>query len=574
MSRARRHREFHLRHPARLVLALVVTVGTLLGLSPATAQPPLRYTMEQAVVAGRPATAADFADILVVCGSQARSGAPGLELAPGCLMETGRDTVVATIDGDGAEIIAEPRSQVDFLPDAIRVVAGRVFVKIREALGWRQFEVDTIFARAAPDMTMFEVEIRDDAAVFRQFEGRVRVTGEGSTRGTVVITPGQAADARRGADVTRRPMSRAEIAEVVERIRAVERALGTQIDRGSNVDLLIPDLTEPQVRIDAFGAAGDVLIWQTTGAERVEILGLGAVPPSGDLQVRPRETTRYELVAHGADGSTARASATVVVEPAPTAAPPRIVYFDSRDGVLRWRTENARTVEIQGIGRVAAEGDMRVSPQQTTRYVLIARGADGRSDSATTTVEVRPAEPAAAPRIVYFEARDDGRGALLVWSAVDADSVELLGVGTMPTTGQWRVSPRQPTRYTLVARGVDGRSVQASVTVRPPAPDVAPPQILAFQATGNLLTWRTSGATVVRISGLGTVAASGRVQVDPRKSGYSYTLTATNAVGQSVERTVRLTLEQEPSTGGIIQRIPILPNLRQLEQTEPQQQVR
>lgn len=112
------------------------------------------------------------------------------------------------------------------------------------------------------------------------------------------------------------------------------------------------------------------------------------------------------------------------------------------------------------------------------------------------------------------------------------------------------------------------------MTVRPPAPDVAPPQILAFQATGNLLTWRTSGATVVRISGLGTVAASGRVQVDPRKSGYSYTLTATNAAGQSVERTVRLTLEQEPSTGGIIQRIPILPNLRQLEQTEPQQQVR
>ncbi len=76
--------------------------------------------------------------------------------------------------------------------------------------------------------------------------------------------------------------------------------------------------------------------------------------------------------------------------------PPRIDYFGAgpprieRGGVstLEWSTSDAEEVEIIGIGRVPLSGSRRVSPTETTTYILIARNELDRTLERSVTVEV------------------------------------------------------------------------------------------------------------------------------------------------------------------------------------------
>ncbi|MGB6191040.1 MAG: peptidoglycan-associated lipoprotein Pal [Terracidiphilus sp.] len=59
---------------------------------------------------------------------------------------------------------------------------------------------------------------------------------------------------------------------------------------------------------------------------------------------------------------------------------------------LSWRTTDATSVSIDGIGDVPTTGVRTVTPGTTTTYHLVARGAGGTSDaSATVTVSAAPA---------------------------------------------------------------------------------------------------------------------------------------------------------------------------------------
>jgi peptidoglycan-associated lipoprotein len=63
------------------------------------------------------------------------------------------------------------------------------------------------------------------------------------------------------------------------------------------------------------------LMWKTSDASNVSIVGLGQVASSGTQTVSPTQTTSYHLIAQG-DGGTADATATVSVsESAPAPAP-------------------------------------------------------------------------------------------------------------------------------------------------------------------------------------------------------------------------------------------------------------
>jgi peptidoglycan-associated lipoprotein len=80
--------------------------------------------------------------------------------------------------------------------------------------------------------------------------------------------------------------------------------------------------------------------------------------------------------------------------PAPTAlltATPTVI--SAGDQVqLSWRTTNATTVSIDGIGEVPSSGVKTVTPTQTTSYHLVARGEGGSADaSADVTVNAPPA---------------------------------------------------------------------------------------------------------------------------------------------------------------------------------------
>jgi len=83
--------------------------------------------------------------------------------------------------------------------------------------------------------------------------------------------------------------------------------------------------------------------------------------------------------------------------PAPTAtitADPTAIDL-GQSVVLNWRTENATSVKIDGIGEVPANGTQTVSPSNSTNFHLTATG-DGGSTTADVRVTVRvPVAPTA-----------------------------------------------------------------------------------------------------------------------------------------------------------------------------------
>jgi peptidoglycan-associated lipoprotein len=84
--------------------------------------------------------------------------------------------------------------------------------------------------------------------------------------------------------------------------------------------------------------------------------------------------------------------------PAPTASitadPPAIDLGQSV--VLNWRTANATSVSIDGIGEVPINGTQTVSPSSSTNFHLIAKN-DGGTTEANVRVTVRVPEVPAAP---------------------------------------------------------------------------------------------------------------------------------------------------------------------------------
>ena len=63
--------------------------------------------------------------------------------------------------------------------------------------------------------------------------------------------------------------------------------------------------------------------------------------------------------------------------------------------VLSWRTTNATSISIDGLGDVPSSGVKTVTPTESTSYHLVVRG-DGGSADATARVTVTPAQTAVA----------------------------------------------------------------------------------------------------------------------------------------------------------------------------------
>ncbi|MCU1338526.1 MAG: OmpA/MotB domain protein [Bryobacterales bacterium] len=205
---------------------------------------------------------------------------------------------------------------------------------------------------------------------------------------------------------------------------------------------------------------------------------------------------------------------------------------------LSWRTLNADTANIAGIGNVAVNGSLSVSPRQTTTYTLTARNnVNDESSSVTVSVIAVPTDVflfgcAATPSTISA-----GQSSTLSWTSANADSVSISpGIGAVPKTGTFAVTPAQTTTYTVTATG-GGKTTSCSiaVTVGSPLPVIAsftatPSPIDAGQS--STLQWSVQNADSVSISSLGTVSASGTRSVSPTATTV-YTLTATNASGSA-----------------------------------------
>ena len=149
----------------------------------------------------------------------------------------------------------------------------------------------------------------------------------------------------------------------------------------------------PTVSIDAvppsiISGETSILNWMSTDADNCEIdQGIGVVGLNGAMSVSPAEDTTYTITATGL-GGTATDSATVTVTD-PQYNPPTIsltadqeIIQKGETAVLTWTSQYATSVHINnGIGAVADNGSIPVTPEHTTVYTATATGPDGSASS-------------------------------------------------------------------------------------------------------------------------------------------------------------------------------------------------
>jgi uncharacterized cupredoxin-like copper-binding protein len=174
-------------------------------------------------------------------------------------------------------------------------------------------------------------------------------------------------------------------------------------------------------------------------------------------------------------------------------------------------------------------------------FRLTVKNTDGLQASATTQVttlspsQVTVVQFSAAPASITA-----GQSSTLNWVIQNATSATITPtLGSVnASSGTSSVTPSVTTTYTLTATGPGG-TVNATVTVTVGTPAVVNPQIIRFEANPvtiapgqqSTLSWTTTGATTVSISGLGSEPLNGSATVQPAQT-TTYTLTATNSSGQ------------------------------------------
>ncbi|WP_263367268.1 peptidoglycan-associated lipoprotein Pal [Edaphobacter bradus] len=104
---------------------------------------------------------------------------------------------------------------------------------------------------------------------------------------------------------------------------------------------------------------------------------------------------------------------------------------------------------------------------------------------------------------------------------------------------------------TLVLSGCHKKVASAPLAPPPPPPPAATAHIMVSpsaieQGGSSTLTWTTTNATQVSITGLGTVPPNGSRTVTPASS-TDYTLTATGASGVPVQAVTRITVTPPPA---------------------------
>ncbi|MDX2153978.1 MAG: OmpA family protein [Bryobacteraceae bacterium] len=238
------------------------------------------------------------------------------------------------------------------------------------------------------------------------------------------------------------------------------------------------------------------LVWSVENATEVTISTIGTVESAGVREVRPEATTTYTLTARNRFGqSTATATVTVTQPP-----PPQVVSFTAQpatiqsgqSSTLTWNVEGATSVSISTLGTVANSGSQQVSPTATTTYTLTATNPAGQT-TATATVTVTSA-PGQNPTITACTASPTvspapGSPVQLTFTATNATSINVSGVGTVPVGQPVTVRPTASTTYTITATGSQGTTA-ASCSVAVTVTQVAERPVAAI-SQGSALTVTT-----------------------------------------------------------------------------------
>jgi PKD repeat protein/uncharacterized protein YceK len=316
------------------------------------------------------------------------------------------------------------------------------------------------------------------------------------------------------------------------------------------------------------------LAWTVTGATSLSISsGVGTVAgTSTSVTPAVAGTVTYTLTATNSSGSS---TSSVVVVVTSTLQPP-VVSLSAVSGTitlqgavtLNWTESGATSLSIdQGVGTepiTSNHVDTIPTASGPITYTITATNAAGSTTSSVTVnviaVQAAPTATAPYPRIAAVgTGYIVGSPITLNFTAPGATSLIIdPGVGTVTGTST-TVTPTTAglNTYTLTATNIAGSaSAFVTVYVAPATPAPAAPVINSFKAAntaieqGNqvTLTWSVTGATSLSIdSGVGTVTGQS-VNVTPANLGSNtYTLTATNATGNTTAQVTVVTSTTAPT---------------------------
>jgi hypothetical protein len=222
----------------------------------------------------------------------------------------------------------------------------------------------------------------------------------------------------------------------------------------------------------------------------------------------------------------------------------------------QWQQINGPTVPITN--PTSAKASFTASAGNSYGFRLTVTNTDGLKGTASTMVSTQAAVQTAITQFIANPASiQPGQSSTLQWVTQNATTVSIapgIGAVSTPGSGSVAVSPTSTTTYTLTATGPSGTVTQTAVVTVGAAP-AGNPQILMWTATPSniqpgqqsTLSWTTSGASTVTISGLGSVALNGSTTVSPATT-TTYTLTATSSDGHSVTAPVTVTVTPVPVT--------------------------
>jgi RHS repeat-associated protein len=267
----------------------------------------------------------------------------------------------------------------------------------------------------------------------------------------------------------------------------------------------------------------------------------------------------YFIEARLADGQIARKWATIddqnvkvdFLRSEFSASPPPIAYlivtpalaYEGDEVTIEWDSLDAQDLFLEpGFGRVDPYDSITdVAPGCDRTYTISASGPTGASTQSATVTILHP------PSITSFSATPDtvatSGEAILEWSTDNASTVSIEpGVGSVPADGTYPVAPTETTQYTLTATSLDNTQTTAVTTVTVAGAANHPEinfSVSPLTATINAgesatLTWDSTYATTVSISGIGEVDLDGNIDVTPLVT-RKYTVTASGPGGEISE---------------------------------------
>jgi hypothetical protein len=220
---------------------------------------------------------------------------------------------------------------------------------------------------------------------------------------------------------------------------------------------------------------GDPITFQWTQTAGPQVTLTGATTPKPTFTAATGQTYNFLLTVKDDHGGQGQASVRISTSAANRAqilsfiaAPAQIAAGQA--ATLTWKTQNADTANIAGIGNVAVNGSLTVSPTQTTTYMLTARNSVNDETSSVTVTVTAGTSTGALPVISSFTATPStinaGQNSTLQWSTQNATSVSISSIGTVAASGTNNVSPTVTTVYTLTASNATGSTTStATVTV-------------------------------------------------------------------------------------------------------------